>query len=133
MKVAFSVWRDRISPVFDSSETAVVMDLEDGKVESTQSQDLSGLAPEGKLAKLCDCEVCTLICGAISRQALQEATARGIETIPFVAGDFEVVLEAFLAGDILRPSLVMPGCGNRRRCGMRHGGRPGRRGGPNRP
>ena len=56
-----------------------------------------------------------LICGAISRPLAEMITDSGIRLIPFLSGDVEEVIQAFLAGNLPNSAFLMPGCCGRRR------------------
>jgi len=129
MKVALTVWAGRISPVFDVSREALILNIENRKIVSTSREALDGPAPHLKVERLVSLGVETLICGAISEPLHVELTSRGVKVLGFVAGDVEKVTQAFLAGGLPAPALSMPGCASaqkRFRVG-RGGGR--RRGG----
>lgn len=114
MKTAFSVWNDRIAPVFDASRHFWVLDIEDNEIRSHAEAEILDPDPVRKLEKLVDMDVRSLVCGAISRGLLERAAAAGIETIAFIAGGREEVIAAYLAGRLPTPELTMPGCCNAR-------------------
>jgi predicted Fe-Mo cluster-binding NifX family protein len=114
MKAAFSVWNQRISPVFDASRSFLVLDIEDGEVRARQEEEFEDRQdPALKLARLAEMKVWTLVCGAISRPLADLAAASGIETFAFIAGEVEQVIDEFLAGGLPNPAMVMPGCRGR--------------------
>jgi len=120
MKLALAVWNGRISPVFDTSRQLLVIDAEDGKVVSRRDHEIETDDPLQKAARLTEFGVEALVCGAVSRPLAQLIEDRGIELIPFVAGDVEEIITAFLAGLLPSPDMAMPGC-----CGRRTRGRQG--------
>jgi predicted Fe-Mo cluster-binding NifX family protein len=160
VKVALTIWNSRISPVFDVSRKILILDIDHGDVTGRREEVLEGIDPGQKARKLVEWEVRKLICGAISRPLASLFAAYGIRTIPFIAGDAEEVIEAYLARKLPNRRMAMPGCcsggrprfrgksdndkeGNpmfgKRRGGMGQGGgrgkgqggqRPGRMGGP---
>lgn len=114
MKLALAIWNGRISPVFDASRRLLVLDVKDGKVASRHEQELGTDEPTGKVVRLGELGVEILVCGAISRPLAEMIAGRGIRLIPFVAGDTEEAVAAFLAGNLPSPDLAMPGCCGRR-------------------
>jgi predicted Fe-Mo cluster-binding NifX family protein len=52
----------------------------------------------------------TLICGAISRAFSKVLEVSGIHVIPWISGDAEEVLEAYMNGTIHHSRYLMPGC-----------------------
>jgi len=110
MKVALTVWNGRISPVFDVSRTILVLDIHKGVVTGRWEEPIEGIDPAQKAGKLAEWEVRELICGAISRPLAGLFTAYGIRTIPFIAGDAEEVIKAYLARKLPNRKMAMPGC-----------------------
>ncbi len=117
MKIAVTVWNDRISPVFDVARTILVLSAESGQLVQQGLETFTNDQPMSKVLKLAELGVTTLICGAISRPLADLVSARGIQLIPFVAGDIDEVIDAYQTGDLPSSDLVMPGCRRRRgRC-----------------
>jgi predicted Fe-Mo cluster-binding NifX family protein len=117
MKVALAVWNGRISPVFDVSRKILILDVDHGAVTGKREEPLEGTDPVQKAGKLVEWGIRKLICGAISRPLSSLFAAYGIRTVPFIAGDAEEVVEAYLAGKLPDRRMAMPGCrgGGRRR------------------
>lgn len=124
MRVAFSSWDGRIAPVFDVAQRVHLVDLVGGRPNGGRDATLDGASPALRARDLAQLEVETLVCGAISRPVLAAVAARGIRVVPFVAGEVDRVVEAFVDGSLERGAFAMPGC----RGGGR--GRGGRRGAP---
>jgi len=110
MKVALTVWNGRISPVFDVSRKILILDVAQGAVKGKREEPLEGIDPVQKARKLVEWEVRKLICGAISRPLAGLFATYGIRTIPFIAGDAEEVIEAYLARKLPNRRMAMPGC-----------------------
>ena len=115
MKLGIAIWNGRVSPVFDTSQRLEVLDVEEGQVRSRREEEIGADAPCKRAGRLGDLGVATLICGAVSRSLVELLAARGIRVLPFVCGETEEVLSAFLAGRLPDPRLAMPGCCGRRR------------------
>ena len=109
MKAAFSVWKDRIAPVFDVARQIHVVHTEAGRITGEEDENLPNDDPAQKSLRLAELGVSTLICGAISRQLHSAIAAYGIHVIPFVAGDVREVIGAHLAGRLDRNEYAMPG------------------------
>ena len=114
MRIALAVWNGRISPVFDSSQRLLLVEVEGDRKLSEREEALLHRFPPGRVAELRQLQIQTLICGAISRPLATLITASGIRLITFVAGDVKPVLNAFLAGRLPGPGFWMPGCGRGR-------------------
>lgn len=110
MKLAISVWNERISPLFDSSRRIEMFELEGQRAIFLGAIEITAEEPLAKAARLTELRVNVLICGAVSRYLAGMIVARGIKLIPFVAGDTGKVLAAFLAGTLSDQRLTMPGC-----------------------
>ncbi|MEN6625823.1 MAG: NifB/NifX family molybdenum-iron cluster-binding protein [Candidatus Sumerlaeia bacterium] len=109
MRVAVSIWQDRISPVFDSSRRLLVADVVDSNVSARREVAIGGEAPE-RVRRLGDSSIELLICGAISEPLAGQVIAAGIRLIPFIAGDVDDVLRAFVESRLPSPEFLMPGC-----------------------
>ncbi len=123
MKVALAVWDGRISPVFDVSRRILVLEIDGGIVTLRREETFEENDPYRRAARLAEWNVQELVCGAISRPLAGLFAAYGIRTIPFIAGNAEEVIGAYLAGKLPNRRMAMPGC-----CGRRMRFRGGRRG-----
>ena len=123
MKIALPVWEGRVSPVFDTARSLLLVDCDDS-VEMGRSEETLAerLAPR-RAAKMMDLGVNVLICGAISRPLAWMLASYGIQVVPFVSGDAEEVLSTYLSGGLqdpnIAPRFLMPGCRQRRFRGRR--------------
>jgi len=134
VRVALTVWEGRISPVFDTAQSVLVVDLEKGNPISRHNETLHGDSVQEKIEKLRALGVETLVCGAVSRPLADWVKTSGIRLFPFVSGDLDDVLDAVATGRIPDASFSMPGCGCRctRRVRRRRSGNAGN-GRKNRP
>jgi len=128
MKAAFAYWDDRIAPVFDISRQLHLVEAASGRIVAETGEVLADELPVQKALRLVELGVDTLVCGAISRPFQERIAAYGIQVIPFVAGDLNEVIQAWLGGNLERDTFAMPVCGGRgrgRRRGMRSTGKEG--------
>ena len=109
MKIAMTVWGNRVSPVFDSAQTIVLAEIKDRAVTWEQREFIAGQIPTRLARMLVDKGIDTLICGAISEQPARIIEAAGITLISFVSGNAAKLLEACAAGT-LSDEFKMPGC-----------------------
>ena len=115
MKAAFAAWNNRIAPVFDVTRQVRVVESQSGKrVGAAQEVQLDGL-PLNRVLRLTELGVGTLVCGAISRPLHVLVANQGIRVIPFVAGELDEVVQAWLSGDLNGDAFAMPGCCRRGR------------------
>ncbi len=126
MRAAFTIWSDRIAPVFDVAGQAVVVILENGAPLPEEALSLPACSAMAKIASLAEARIDVLICGAISRPACIAAKACGIEVHSFIAGAVREVIEAWLDGRIEDGFFAMPGCGRRKGCHRKRPANAGR-------
>lgn len=110
MKVAFTIWNGRISPVFDTARELLLLELEDHRIVSETHDQLPDTDAAQRVAKLHDMGISMLVCGAISRPMADMLTACGIRLMPFVAGDIEAVVAAYRERQLPNAAFLMPGC-----------------------
>ena len=119
MKTAITVWNNRVSPVFDVANQALLFDLDGHRITSEHFLILPNSCTAEKVIWLQEAGTEVLICGAISRDALKNATNAGIRVYPFIAGDIRKVLRAYLTGKLVTGGFAMPGCACRMACSGR--------------
>ena len=103
MKVAVTIWKNRISPVADSAQEVLVMDIGGKTILSRHNERFSGDCLFYRARKLADLGVKTFICGAISDFYGGLVEGYGIRLIPFVHGQIDEVLDAFLNNSLANP------------------------------
>ena len=129
MKIAIPTWNGRVSPVFDAASRLLVVEAGDEGEHSRFETDISEHFLPSKVMRLTGLGVDTLICGAISRPLAYMMTTAGIRLIPWISGQVEEVLQAFLSETLFDLRFTMPGCADRWDIGSRgrHGRGMGRR------
>jgi len=118
LRVAIPYWGNRISPVLDTAENFLFVDIQNGKCVKKDEISFSGKSHFEKVDYLKKHSVNWLLCGAISDYYYNLFSAKRIKIIPWLRGDIDHVLEAFLCNNLFEPGFVMPGCkgfGRRRR------------------
>ena len=115
MKIALTVWEDRISPVFDAATTLLLVDIDSSGILKKRFTPLQPAGSMRLVEMLKQMNVSVLICGAISEGYASRLCFNGIELIPFISGKTEHVLETFTRGESIIPAFSMPGCGRQRR------------------
>ena len=122
MRIGIPVWGSRISPVFDTARNLVVVDVAEGREVGRTEDDLTGVLPAQRAARLRSLGVEALLCGAISRPLAGMLASYGIAVVPWMSGSFEEVLSAYASGLLSVERYAMPGCcGRRRRFGRGRG------------
>lgn len=110
MKAAIATWQNRVAPVFDVTDEVTVVAVEEGCVTDRSYVILSGADPVARAASLAGLGVDILICGAISRPLLSLVSARNIEVVPFVTGELDSIISAWLEDRLTNGTYAMPGC-----------------------
>jgi predicted Fe-Mo cluster-binding NifX family protein len=116
--LALTIWQNRISPVFDASQTVLIIEAEKGEEISRRKITIESCDPVSKAKELSENGIRELICGAISTPYAVALESREIRLIPFVSGDAQQVIETRLQGARLFPRFRMPGCGRQRHRGQ---------------
>jgi len=117
MKIALTVWEDRISPVFDVATVILLAEIENGNVLNKQFVPFNPGVLWRFAETLKKMDVSVLICGAISKVPANIISVSGIELIPFISGRTEEIIETFAKGSPIIPCFSMPGIG--RQCRRR--------------
>ncbi len=124
MKTAFSVWENRIAPVFDTARQIHLVEFDGMRIAAEKAHAISGDEVTQKVSWLAEQGVSTLVCGAVSRPLQERLSAVGIKVVPFVAGELREVILASLDGTLCGAAFAMPGCcGQRRRRRLQGSGR----------
>ena len=110
MKIAIPVWEDKVSPVLDTASRLLIVEVLDQKEASRLEKSLDAHDLTLRCLRIKDLGIDVLICGAISRQFSNMLTASGMDIIPWISGNPEDVLRAYLQGTLLHPRFFMPGC-----------------------
>lgn len=118
MKVAVTVWENRISPVFDASRRLLIAEIENDRVTGQSYVFFDPGLPGSLVKTLTMLDVPVLICGAVSQAPATIIAAGGITLVPFIAGEVDRVLEVYATGSPLAPRFAMPGC---RGCSLKNG------------
>ena len=131
MKLAIPIYNDNISNVFDFAHRLLLVDIENGKEANRSEVALENQLLPQRAGQLKNLGVDVLVCGAISRVLANMVITSGIQVLPYVTGEVDDVLQAYLTGQLVKPEFSMPGCwpgarkgfGRRRRGCQWRGGR----------
>jgi predicted Fe-Mo cluster-binding NifX family protein len=110
MRIAISIWEDKISPVLDTASKLLIIENETEKEPSRFEAYLFKQDISKRCHFIRDLNIHVLICGAISCQFSEMLKASGIEIISGISGPVEDVLEAYKNGALLSSEFLMPGC-----------------------
>ncbi len=120
MKMALTVWGNRISPVFDAANMLLVVEIENTKIISRRYEPFYPELTTRLAVRLTEMNVTILICGAISEMPANVLEANDIKLIPFITGDTDDVIDAYVKNIPFMQAFLMPGCRHKHH---RHAGR----------
>ena len=131
MKIAIPIYNDSVSNVFDFATRLLLVDIENDKETNRSEVALESQSLSQRTGQIKNLEVDVLVCGAISRVLANMVATSGIQVLPYVTGNINDVLQAYLNGQLAKSEFSMPGCwlgarrgfGRRRRGCRRQGGR----------
>ena len=128
MKIAIPEYNGNVSNVFDFAHRLLLVEIENGKELNRSEIALESQSLPQRVGQLKSLGVDILVCGAISRVLANMVTASGIQLLPYVTGRVDDILQAYLAGQLVKPEFTMPGCWPGARKGFGRRGRQGGRG-----
>ena len=109
MRIAISIWDEKISPVLDTASKLLVIENKTDRETARFETHL----PEQNIPRRCsfirDLNIDVLICGAVSRQMSGMLTSSGIKLISEISGPVEAVVDAYFRGKLLQEEFFMPG------------------------
>ncbi|MFC1489597.1 NifB/NifX family molybdenum-iron cluster-binding protein [Candidatus Latescibacterota bacterium] len=115
MKIAIPLLNDCVSPVLDTAERLLVINVDKSAVSSREEISLIGLGLT-KTADIIAKHANILICGALSRTMSTYLESRGVNVYPWTMGNIDRIIEIVISGNTPGPEFTMPGC-NRNRNG----------------
>jgi len=105
MRVAITIWENRISPVADSAREMLVADVAGRKIIRRRHERFEDDSLFLRAKKLSELSVTTFICGAISDFYSGLVEGYGIRLIPFAHGRVDEVLSGFLTSSLVSPNI----------------------------
>ena len=124
-RAALTVWENRISPVYDSANLMLIIEIEEKQVVTREHESFNAERTTLLVERLSERGVSCFICGAISESPARLIHSSGIQLIPFISGNTDLILDTFAKGDPIVPRFLMPGCGPKRRKQRGKRGYPG--------
>ncbi len=113
LRLSLSEYNGRISPVLDTCQRILLVDIDESGQRTVHNEDWSTLPRWQRPARLRQLGVDILLCGAVSPILAEQIHRAGIRLYPWLAGEVGQLLEAFLAGGEIDPAFTMPGCRGR--------------------
>lgn len=109
MKIAIPYWQGRVSPVFDASDSIVVIDIERGHERRRDNFRLASSEPVRRAQEVAALGAEMVLCGAVSRTLESALIGAGVRVKGFICGDLDALVEAFLTGKLSDTCFQMPG------------------------
>ncbi|MFH1530167.1 MAG: NifB/NifX family molybdenum-iron cluster-binding protein [Pseudomonadota bacterium] len=100
MKVAIPHFGDSVAPCFEYTAAITIFRIEDGKVADQTDFSLQSQRAFDRVRLLRDQGVDTLICGGVQGRFEDLIRANGIQTISWVYGTVEDLLDLFVRGEL---------------------------------
>jgi len=113
MYIALAAYQDRIASLFESSEKFVIINSPSYDIKHAKSINVSNNALTELVQLLKTNNIEILICGAIRGYVRQQLESQNIKVIPWITGDIQNVVQAFLSNNLFSSSFLMPGCRKR--------------------
>jgi len=100
MNIAIPIFRERISPRFDTAARFLLVEVENGVVNRRAEQAVEEDARCRRTEFLLRNRVDVLLCGGIRQCDYFSVVSAGIDVYPGLIGETNDVLDAFLSGEI---------------------------------
>lgn len=110
LKIAVTIWGNRVSPVFDAAKTLLIADMENRMILKKDYISFDPGSPEKLIKLLKKTRVSILVCGAISTSPADLFVENGIKLISFVTGNALEFVETFARRQVIEKAYMMPGC-----------------------
>lgn len=110
MKIAITVWGNRVSPVFDAAGTLFIAHIENRMIIKKSYTSFNPEMPSDLIKRLKKMQVSVLICGAISTKPADLIVENDIKLISFVTGNALKLLDNFAQKQTIEKTFMMPGC-----------------------
>jgi predicted Fe-Mo cluster-binding NifX family protein len=115
MRIAIPIWEDKVSPVFDTALSLLIVDYENHREVSRIAYDIGEDELSWKCRRIMELTPDVIICGAISHIFLNMLKGEKIAVIEHVSGRTEEILKAYYKGRIFNSRFLMPGCKTKKR------------------
>ena len=110
MKIGLPIWGQRLSPVLDFAHRLLVVEINNGAVTKRRYHKLNPRLPAiSQATALSDLQIGMLICGSISLELANLIRPCGIRIVPFITGEIEEILQAYLNNTLSDSKFRIPG------------------------
>ena len=96
MKIAIPVFQTKVSPRFDSSQSFLLLLIQNDSIVTQENLPTTGWSLSAKRKELVEQDVDTLICGGIDLESMQYLSSGGIKVYSWITGEIEDAVTRFL-------------------------------------
>lgn len=109
MKIAITLWGNKVSPVFDACEYVLLVTLQKRREVNRELVPVKNLqaVETGRLLQKRGVE--WLVCGAITRVALEDLIGLGLKVTGYISGNVEQIITAICYDEPIEEMFDMPG------------------------
>ena len=109
IRIAIPIFRNKVSPVFDSCTRVLFVDIEEDREIDRKEIYLDALALTDRVSILLKSGVETVICGGIRDVMTSMLMGVKIDLISDITGEIDQVLKAYLAPGLDQTQFHIPG------------------------
>jgi predicted Fe-Mo cluster-binding NifX family protein len=117
MKVALLTAQSRVSPVFETTSTWLVINATPVECNISDTHHFNTQNETDMVNELLMAGVEMVICGALPFYLEKLLINQGCEVFAFIAGEVDEVIEALHLNILDKPQFKMPGCQKRKKRG----------------
>lgn len=110
MKIGIPVWNSWVSPVFDTANKLLVVEIDQSREAGRSEEFIPEVMIPQRAKRVLDLGINVLICNAISLPLARILSAGGPQVIAWRSGPVEEIIKAYLDGRLSQPRFTMPGC-----------------------
>ena len=108
-RVAIPVFESRISPVLDSCQHMVIVDIENGREIRRQELTLEKMTLHERIEVMVRWGVRKIICAGVSDVMCRFLAGKKIVHVSGIAGELEKIIKAYICHRLDDACFVMPG------------------------
>ncbi len=108
-RVAIPVFELRVSPVLDSCQRMVVVDIEEGCEIGRQELTLDKMSIHERIEVIARWGIRKIICAGVSDVMCRFLAGKNITLVSGIAGELEKIINAYICNRLNDACFVMPG------------------------
>ncbi|MGD8961261.1 MAG: hypothetical protein PVF29_11565 [Desulfobacterales bacterium] len=108
-RVAIPVFESRVSPVLDSCQRMVVVDIEKGCEIRRQELNLDKMSIHERIEVIARWGIRKIICAGVSDVMCRFLAGKNIDLVSGIAGELEKIINAYICNRLDDACYIMPG------------------------